>query len=435
MALTPELIGWIGIAVLLIMLLIRIPVAFVLAFVGFVGYWMIAGPESALKIAGMVPYSTMSNYSFSVVPLFLLMGYFAYHAGMATDMFKTGKTWLGHIPGGLGHATIIGGAAFGAVSGSGIASTATIARITTPEMIHNGMDKKLAYGIVASAGPLASMIPPSMMMVIYAIITESSIAKLFVAGILPGILIAALYMFLVWGRIKMNSNLAPPIPKAPLKERVISLKYTWGLLVLAFIIIGGIYTGLFTPTEAGGIGAFAAFIMALLLKRINKKVMKESLIETVKTTSMVFLIVVSSMIFGYFLGITRIPTMLSDMLTTLPVPPIFIIIGVAVLYLILGMFIDMISAMFLTLPIIFPTIISLGYDPIWFGIVLVFLTEVALVTPPLGLSLFIIKGAVPKSDLRDIIKGSIPFIIIDFVILALLIAFPEIALFLPNQME
>ncbi|MBM4764998.1 TRAP transporter large permease subunit [Bacillus sp. B15-48] len=435
MALNPEMIGWIGIVVLLVLLLLRIPVAFVLAFVGFTGYWLIAGPQAAFKIAGIVPYSTMANYSFSVVPLFLLMGYFAFHAGFATDMFKTGKIWLGHIPGGLGHATILGGAAFGAVSGSGIASTATIARITTPEMVNNGVNKSLAYGIVASAGPLASMIPPSMIMVIYAIITESSIAKLFVAGILPGLLIALLYILMVWIRVKINPDLAPPVQKTPFKERIISLKYTWGLLVLGFIIIGGIYTGLFTPTEAGGIGAFAAFIMALLLKRINRKVMKESLIETIKTTSMVFLIVVGSMIFGYFLGITRIPTMLSDLLTTLPVAPIVIIIGVVILYLILGMFIDMISAMFLTLPIIFPTIINLGYDPIWFGIVIVFLTEVALVTPPLGLSLFVIKGAVPDSDIKEIIRGSIPFIAIDIVILVLLIAFPEITLFLPNKME
>ena len=434
MALSPELVGILSIVLLLVLLLLRVPVAFVLAFVGFVGYMLIVGPEAALKIVSMVPFSTMANYTFSVVPLFLLMGYFAYSAGLATDLFKTGRTWLGHIPGGLGHATILGGAAFGAVSGSGIASTAVIAKITTPEMIKHGMNRNLAYGIVASAGPLASMIPPSMIMVIFAIITETSIAKLFVAGIVPGLLIAFIYMSLVFIRVKLNPSLAPPLPKAPLKERLISLKYTWGIAVLGIIIIGGIYTGIFTPTEAGGIGAFAAFIMALLLGRLNKAVMKESLVETIKTTSMVFFIVVGSMIFGYFLGITRIPTLVSDFLTALPVAPIVIIIGIVILYLFLGMFIDMISAMFLTLPILFPTIISLGYDPIWFGIIVVFLTEVALVTPPLGLSLFIIKGAVPNSELEDVIKGSIPFIIIDLMILVLLIAFPQIILFLPNLM-
>ncbi|MFS0823141.1 TRAP transporter large permease [Bacillus sp. 1P02SD] len=432
---TPEMIGWIGIVVLVILLLLRVPVAYVLTFVGLVGYWIIAGPQAAMKIAGMVPYSTMANYTFSVVPLFLLMGYFAFHAGLASDMFKTGKTWLGHIPGGLGHATIMGGAAFGAVSGSGIASTATLARITAPEMIQNGVDKNLAYGVVASAGPLASMIPPSMMMVIYAIITETSIAKLFVAGIIPGLLIAACYMVMVFVRVKITPTLAPPIEKRPLNERVKSLKYTWGIFILALVIIGGIYSGLFTPTEAGGIGAFAAFIMALCLKRINKEVMKDSLAETLKTTSMVFLIVVGSMIFGYFLGITRIPFMLSEVLTSLPVPPIVIIIGIVLMYLLLGMFIDMISAMFLTLPIIFPAVLSLGYDPIWFGILIVFLTEVALVTPPLGLSLFVIKGAIPNSELRDVIKGSIPFIVVDLIILIILIAFPQITLFLPGQMK
>lgn len=434
MILTPEMIGWIGIGLLLLLLALRVPVAYVLTLVGLGGYWFIAGTVPALKIAELVPYSAIANYTFSVVPLFLLMGYFAFHAGLASDMFKTGKAWLGHIPGGLGHATIMGGAAFGAVSGSGIASTATLARITTPEMIQNGVDKKLAFGIVAAAGPLASMIPPSMIMVIYAIITESSIAKLFVAGILPGILIAFLYMVLVYIRVKRTPELAPPMPKISFKRRIISLKHTWGLAFLGLIIIGGIYTGIFTPTEAGGIGAFCALILALCLKRINKEVMKDSLIETIKTTSMVFLIVVSSSIFGYFLGITRIPNQLSDLLTSLPVAPIIIIIGIVIMYLILGMFIDMISAMFLTLPIIFPTIINLGYDPIWFGIVLVFLTEVALVTPPLGLGLFVIKGAVPNSDLREIIQGSFPFIVVGLIVLALLIAFPEIVLFLPNRM-
>ena len=435
MELSPETIGWIGIGVLLILLLIRVPVAFCLSVVGIAGYWIIAGPEAALKITGIVPFSSMANYTFSVVPLFLLMGYFAFHAGLATDLFKTGRNWLGHVPGGLGQATIMGGAAFGAVSGSGIAATAIISRITIPEMIKNGVDKKLAFGVVAAAGPLDSMIPPSMMMVIYAIITETSVAKLFVAGILPGILIAFVYMILVYFRVKINPKLAPAIAKVPLKERLSSLKYTWGILVLGLIIIGGIYSGLFTPTEAGGIGAFTAFVMALFLKRINKEVMKDSLVETLKTTSMVFFIVVSSMIFGYFLGITRIPVMLSDYLTALPVAPMWIIIGVVVLYLILGMFIDMISALFLTLPIIFPTIISLGYDPIWFGIIIVFLTAIALVTPPLGLSLFVIKGSIQGSELRDIIRGSLPFIAVDLVILVILIAFPEIALFLPNQME
>ncbi len=432
---TPELVGWLGIAALLILLLLRVPVAFVMAVVGLGGYWLIAGESPALKVASLVPYSSMANYSFSVIPLFLLMGYFAYHAGLASDLFKTGRTWLGHIPGGLGHATILGGAAFGAVSGSGIASTATLARITIPEMVRNGVDKKLAYGIVASVGPLDSMIPPSMIMVIYAIITESSLAKLFMAGIIPGIFIALCYMLLVYVRVKLNPQLAPPIPKAPFKERVFSLKYTWGLLILGFIIIGGIYSGLFTPNEAGGIGAFAAFVMAVALKRMNKKVLKESLIETLKTTSMVFFIVVSSMIFGYFLGITRIPNLLSDFLTGLPVAPIWIIIGIVVLYLILGMFIDMISAMFLTLPILFPTVVSLGYDPIWFGVLMVFLTEIALVTPPLGLSLFVIKGAVPQSTLKDVIQGSLPFVIVDLVILAVLIALPQISLFLPNLMN
>jgi tripartite ATP-independent transporter DctM subunit len=434
-AISPETTGWLMLGVLLILLFLRVPVAYLFALTGLIGYMLISGLEPALNMAGMTMYSSIAIYSFSVVPMFILMGYFAFHAGITSQLYDTAKKWVGHIPGGLAQATILGGAGFGAVSGSGLASTATLARVTIPEMICSGVNPRLAYGVVASAGPLAQMIPPSIMMVMYAIIAEQPIGKLLIGGIMPGILTALIYMLLVYLLVKRKPELAPSIPKVPWKERFSALKQMSGFAILGFVIIVGIYTGFFTPNEAGAIGAFVSFLLLVFMRKFNMNVLKNSLLETVKTTSMVFLIVASSFIFGYFLGITHIPTNISQFLADLPVPPHAILIGIVVMYLILGIFVDMLAAMFLTLPIILPAVEALGFDLIWFGVLLVFLCEVALVTPPFGLSLFIIKGSVPESNLNDIIKGSIPFILADLVIIALLILFPEIVTFLPNLMK
>lgn len=428
-------IGILMIAILLVLLLLRVPVAFALAITGFAGYWLIAGLEPALIITGTSMYDTIAKYSFAVVPLFVIMGYFSYHSGIVTQLFNTSKKWVGHLPGGLVQATILGGAGFGAASGSGFASTATLAKITIPEMIQAGVDKKLAYGAVASVGPLAQMIPPSVLMVIVAIITNQNIGKMLIGGILPGILAALVYMILVAILVKRNPSLAPPVSKASWSERIKSIKNVWSFTLVVAMMIAGMYSGFFTATEAGAVGAAAVFILVLVKRGFKWSVFKEALIDTMKTTSMVFLIVGSAFIFGYFLGITRIPAKLSEFLVNLPVAPIIILIGIVIMYLILGMFVDMMAAMFLTLPIIFPAILSLGYDPIWFGVLLVFLAEVSLVTPPFGISLFIIKGTIPDSNFEDIMKGSIPFVVADLVIIALLIMFPEIVTFLPSLMK
>lgn len=430
-----ELIGWIAIIIMLVLLFARVHVAFVLAFVGFIGYWIVNDLTSALSIMGDTIFSVINNYNFSVVPLFLLMGYFAFYSGIISQLFDVSKKWVGHLPGGLAQASILGGAGFGAASGSGFASTATLARTTIPEMIRSGVNPKLAYGVVASVGPLAQMIPPSIMMIMFAIIAEQPISKLLIGGILPGVLAAIVYMVVVYILVKRNPSLAPTIKRAPIKERVSSLKNVWGFLILAFIIIVGIYSGTFTATEAGAVGALAALIITIVTKRFNLNILKDSISQTIKTTSMVFLIVSCAFIFGYFLGITRIPTEMSNFLVSLEVHRMVILVGIVIMFLILGMFMDMLAAMFLTLPIILPSIIALGFDPIWFGVLLVFLAEVSLVTPPFGMSLFIIKGAIPGSDITDIIKGSVPFIVSDFVIIALLIIFPEIITFLPDLMQ
>ncbi len=434
MAIAPELAGWLGVAALIVAVLLGIPVAYAMGVIGIVGSYFLIGPEATRGIVEIVPFSTVASYSFSIVPLFVIMGYLVYHAGFATDLFKTARAWLGHRRGGIPMAAVLGCAAFGAASGSGLASTATLARITIPEMIASGVDKRLAYGVVAAAGPLAQMIPPSVLLIIYAIIAEQSAGKLLIAGIVPGLIIVVVYLATIFVRVSMNPALAPAAPvRVPLAERLARLRHMWGIGVLSLVVIGGIYSGIFTPTEAGAIGASWSLLLIVMVRKLTWAVLKDSIIETIRTTSMVFLIVIGAFIFSHFLSITRLPTTLSSLITGLPVAPVVIIIGIVVLYLILGLFIDMVAAMFITLPIILPAVTELGYDPVWFGVLVVFLAEIALATPPFGIGLFIIKGVV-NADITDIVRGVTPFILADFVILAILVAFPQLVLFLPNLM-
>ena len=435
MGMSPELIGWLGLIIFVILLFTGIPIIYTLAIVGFGGFGLITGFGPAAKTLGITFFSNLASNGFAVVPLFLLMGYFMHYSGVVSNLFTIARKWLGHITGGLPIATVLGGVGFSAVSGSGLASTATLARVTVPDMIKNGVDKKLAYGVVTSTGPLAQMIPPSTLMIIYAILAEESISKLLIGGLIPGLVVAALYILMIYIRVKVNPNLSKKLEKVSLKERIVSLKDIWGFFLIVSFVIGGIYTGLFTPTEAGAMGAFAAMILAIFRRKFNFKTIKLSILETVRTTSMVFMILGSSFIFGSFLAITRLPTKISTFLTSLPVPSIVIIIGIIIFFLILGMFIDMLAAMFITLPIILPAVELMGYDMIWFGVMIVFLAEVALVTPPLGISLFIVKGVIKDSDFTDIIKGSIPFIAIDLVAVALFLIFPWLITLLPNLMS
>jgi len=431
-----ELIGWMGMGAMVLLLLLRVPVAFVLAGIGFLGYAAVSGIEPALMVAGMVPYSTVAAYTWTVLPLFILMGHFASQAGFIGDLFQAGRLWLGRIPGGVVHATIAAGAAFGAASGSGIAATTVLARICVPEMRKAGVEKKLACGCVASVGPIAQMIPPSILMVMYGMITETSIGKLLIAGIFPGLLMALSFMVSVYVRVKLNPSLVLQTKeKISWKERFSSLRGIWGVGSLAFLIMGGIYTGLFTPTEAGGVGAFGAFVLALGLRKLSLHNIYESLTGTARTTGMIFLIVAGASMFGYFLNITGIPSRLADFITALPVSSMVILIGVMILYLFLGCFIEMSACMFITLPILFPAMVKLGIDPIWFGVLIIMQSELAPITPPFGITLFVVKSVVEDIDLTDIIRGVMPFILVDLIVLAMLLAFPQISLFLPQMMS
>lgn len=430
----PTDIGWLSIGALVVLLLARVPVAFAMLTVGFFGYIGIGGVEAALGVVGLMVHASLVKYALTVVPLFILMGHLAHHAGFAADIFTTGQRWLGHWPGGVVHATIAGAASFGAASGSGIAACATVSKVTIPEMLALGVDRRLAFGSVAAAGTLATMIPPSILMIIYGIVTEQSIAHLLIAGILPGCVIALIYMATVYVKVRLDPTLCPRQERASWRERLIAVKGVAGIGALAFVVIGGIYTGWFTPTEAGAFGAFAAFLLALATRRLTWDQLRDSLLETARTTGMVYFIVAAAFVFGTFLATTRLPTNISELIVNADVNRYAILIAIVAFYIALGCFIDPLPGMILTLPIIFPAIVSLGFDPIWFGILLIYLSELAMITPPFGLHLFVLKGIFQDAEMNEVIFGAVPFIMAAVVILFILIAFPEIALWLPSQM-
>jgi tripartite ATP-independent transporter DctM subunit len=422
-------------AVFLVLLFLGIPVATTMFLVGFLGYTAISGFYPGLAALGIMPYHNIATYSLTVIPLFILMGHFASHAGFARDIFSTARKWVGTFPGGIVQATIAGSAAFGAACGSGMASCAIVSKLTIPEMLRSGVDREMSFGAVASAGTIASMIPPSILMIVYGIVTSTPIGKLLVAGFIPGLIAAFSYMIMVYIRVKRNPGLVPTLEGISWKERLYSLRGIWGIAVMILIVLGGIYSGVFTPIEAGGVGAFGAFFIALLLNRMRWTNLKECLLETVKTSGSILIVVAGAFFFTYFIGISRIPAVISEYLISIHLPGIIIIIGIMAMYVILGSFMDVVPALFLTLPIIFPTVTALGYNPIWFGVLIVHVVEIGMITPPFGINLFILRGIIPEAKVAEVIRGVIPFIIADLFTLIILMVFPQVALFLPNMMK
>ncbi len=433
---TSVAIGWIGIGLFIILLLIGMPLGPAMALIGFLGYWKISGLGPALAAQGIIPYASTAVYSQSVIPLFIIMGYFASYAGFAGDLFNAARRWVGWLPGGMVQTTIAGATVFGAACGSGMASCAILSKLTIPEMLKQGVQRELAFGVVAASGSIAAMIPPSVLMVIYGSITGVSIGKLLISGVIPGIVAAAIFMIWTHVRLAINPSLSPKAMESySWKERFLSLRGTWGVLIMVVVVLGGIYAGVFTPTEAGAAGAVWVFLVSLALRRLGWKSLKDSLLETAKTTGTIFLIIIGGAIFGAFITISNIPFELSRALSTANVPPMVIIIGIMILYIILGTFMDVFALLLLTIPIFFPVIMALGFNPIWFGVLCVHVLAIGVITPPYGIHLFIIKAAVPQSHLSEIIRGVIPFIWAELVILAIYLAFPQLSLFLPSLMK
>jgi tripartite ATP-independent transporter DctM subunit len=430
----PITIGLLGCVALLILLIIGMPIAFATALIGFLGIFVLKSWSVAANTVGYLVYPLAAHYTLSVIPMFILMGYFAHYAGLTSDIFSVGRKWVGHLPGGMAIATVFGCAAFAASSGSSTASAAVMGKVAIPEMKKYHYDNKLSAGVVAASGTLASLIPPSAILVIFGVIVEESIGKLLIAGFLPGILSAFIYalMLYFWARIK--PEMAPVTSEFHLKEALVSLKYVWGIGLLFLLVIGGLYIGVFTPTEAGAAGASGAFAIALSSMRLSWGNLFESLLETARATVMIFMIIIGVLIFMRFLALSGVSRAFIEAVQGLLVPRWVILSAFLAFYVVLGMFMDAIGMLTLTLPLMFPIIVGLGYHPIWFGIIAVKMCEICLITPPIGLNVYMVRGVAPDIPLEDMFKGVMPFLAMDILTLVILIIFPQIALFLPSKM-
>jgi C4-dicarboxylate transporter DctM subunit len=430
--LDPSTFGLVGVCILVLLLFSGLEIGLVIGLVGALGMAYLSGGRSALTLMATVPYSTIASYSMSIIPLFILMGTFCFYSGLSEDLFWSMNRWLGRLRGGLAMATVAACAGFAAVSGSSLATTATLGKVALPEMKKYKYDDRLATGSIAAGGTIGILIPPSGILVIYAILTELSIGELFLAGFIPGVLEALFYMATIYIMCKRNPRLGPTGAKTTFTEKLVSLKSTWGVLALFFLVMGAIYTGLCSPTEAAGVGAFGAFLFALSKRRLTWQNFIASVLETGKTTAMIFLIVIGSMIFSYFLAVTRLPFNLAETVVNLGVNRYFILSGIILVYLFLGAIMGATGMILLTVPIFYPVVTALGFDPIWFGIIIVRMCEIGGITPPVGMNVYIMAGIAKDVPLEQVFKGIIPFLIADFLHLALLIFVPQISLFLPN---
>lgn len=431
---SPEIIGLLGIVVMITLLALRMPIGIAMMLVGVIGFAVLNGIGPALSVLGTYPYSYSAVYELAVIPLFVLMGNAAAASGMSRDLYAAAYAWVGHWRGGLASATVLACAGFAAVSGSSVASAVTMGKVCLPEMSRYNYDPRLATGTVAAGGTLGILIPPSTAFVIYAILTEESIGRLLLAGFLPGVLLTTLFMITiaVWTRFK--PELGPPGPVAPRRERIDTLGKAGPIVLIVALTIGGIYVGLFTPEEAAAVGAALALAYAALRRKLGGSVLSTTLLDTVKTTAFVFLILIGALVFGPFLALSGLPTKLADTLVALELPRIAILFVLIVIYIILGMFLEGFSILVLTLPIVIPIIKALNYDTIWFGVLMVILLEMGLISPPVGINVFVVKGLVPDVSMRQIFAGILPFWVAMIVCVALLIAFPDIALIVPNTM-
>lgn len=428
-----ELIGFIGIIVLVLLILFKVPVGLSLLIVGFAGIGLIKNVDVALSQLASSSFSTVNSYSLSVIPLFILMGMFMSNTGFGNDLFTAVEKWIGKVRGGLAIATIGAASIFSAISGSANATTATLAKICIPEMEKYNYKTTFATAAVAAGGTLGSLIPPSVLLILYGALTSEPIGALLIAGIVPGILMAICFMIMINIQVRMKPEIAPQRTETvSIKEKVYSLKNVWPFLVIFLISIGGIYVGVFTPNEAGAIGAMGAFILSVVTRRMSLKILLDSLDETLRITVMIFFVLIGASIFGRFLALSKIPMLLSDSITSLDVAPFVILTLILVVYFFLGMFLEGIAIMVLTLPIVYPIITDLGYNGLWFGVIMILIVNIGVLTPPLGLSVYIIAGIVKHVSIEQIFKGVIPSIITMILFIILLIIFPEIVTFLPE---
>jgi C4-dicarboxylate transporter, DctM subunit len=429
---SPAMIGALGVASLFLLLLLRVPVWIALMLVGFFGNVLLSGWQSAFTLAGTTPFDTASAYTLSVIPLFVLMGEVASSTRLSGDLFNAAQKLLSGFRGGLAVATLVASACFGAISGSSVANAATMTRMALPELRRAGYDDGLATGCIAAGGSTDILIPPSIVLVIYAAIAEQSVPKLFAAGLIPGLVLTALYIIVALVVVFAKPHLAPAGQSYSFRERVAALKEPWQFLALFIVTIGGIYSGVFSPTEAAAVGAFGSIVLGIIGRRLSLAALWTSIEVSVVTSCLLFVIIIGANLFAFFMVQTQLPTLLADMAKALNMPGYAVMLMIIVAYILLGCFLEGIGMILITVPVFLPLVQQFGYDPVWFAIVVVIMVEVGLIHPPVGMNLFVIQAQAPQIKLTDIYRGIIPFLVAPFVLVALLFLFPELALWLPR---
>lgn len=429
-----DTVAILGFVTLFTLMLLRVPVGMAMGLVGVSGYAYLVGPAPALKLIGQTSMRTVTDYTFGVIPMFLLMGAFVSVSGLSRELFRAMNTFVGHWRGGLGIATVFACGGFAAISGSSVATAATFSTVAYPEMRSHHYPKSFAAGVIAAGGTLGAMLPPSTVLAVYGIITQQDIGKLFMAGILPGLLAMTMYISTIVILGRLYPDFLPRAEKASWTMRLQSIRDIWAPVALFIFAIGGLYGGFFTPTEAGGVGAGGAFLLGLVRGKLDRAKIRTALLQATRTAAAVFTVLIGALLFGYFLTVTQVPQKVTEFMTGLGVGSYGVLALIMVMYLVLGCLMDAMAMIILTVPIIFPVVTSLGFDPIWFGVIIVMTVELGLIHPPVGMNVFVIKSVVGDISFSTIFKGVIPFVITDLIRLLILILFPGIALFLPSLM-
>src|SRR5881227_3778860 len=433
-----DAVALLGFVTLFVLMLLRVPVGMAMGLIGVSGYAYLVGGGPALKLIGQTSMRTVTDYTFGVIPMFLLMGAFVSTSGVSRELFRAANTFVGHLRGGLGFATVAACGGFAAISGSSVATAATFSTVAYPEMRRHNYPQSFSTGVIAAGGTLGAMLPPSTVLAVYGIITEQDIGKLFIAGIIPGLLAMAMYMITIALIGYFRPGFLPTGPQTTWRERFAGLKNIWAPVLLFIFVIGGLY-GLpflprFTPTEAGGVGASGAFLIGVATGRLDKEKILNALLQATRTAAAVFTVLIGALIFGYFLTVTQTPQKVTEFLTGLGLGSYGVLALIMVMYLVLGCLMDAMAMIILTVPIIFPVISQLGFDPIWFGVIIVMTVELGLIHPPVGMNVFVIKSVVKDVSFATIFKGVLPFVVTDIVRLIILIVFPILALWLPTRM-
>ena len=425
----------VALVVMLALSFLRVPIAFAMGLVGFLGLWWMRGVGPSMASATTVVYESGFQYTLSVVPLFILMGNFVTRAGMSKELYRAAYTFVGHLRGGLAMATVLACGGFGAICGSSIATAATMTSVAYPSMRDHGYSDELSVGAITSGGTLGILIPPSTIMVIYGIMTETSIGKLFAAGFLPGLLCIMLLCIAVQYITWRDPKAGPRAERATWGERLSAVKDVWAVAALFVVVMGGIYGGIFTATEGAGVGAFGAFCFALARRALDMKTLLQVLMDSARTTAMLFMILVGALVFANFINYTSMPADLKAFVERYQISPIAVIVAICAIYVVLGAAMEELSLILLTVPVFFPLVVHLGFDPVWFGILIVIVVQIGLISPPVGMNMFVVKSMLPSVSTGAIFRGVMPFVVAEIVLLGIIIAFPAISLIVPAMMK